>query len=105
MAQKISFEEIQRIARLAKLYISEEEFVRFFKDISDIVAHFEKLNELNLENVSPTSHISWSQPPINPDEPSIWEGSDLVLRHAPLVQNRYFIVPKVVDKEKEEKPS
>jgi len=40
---------------------------------------------------------------MNTDEPVEWQGSDLVLQHAPRVEGRYFIVPKVV--EKEEKPS
>lgn len=99
MAERVSFEEIRKVARLAKLSFSDEEFERFFKDVSGIIAHFEKLNELQLEDVSPTSHISWSQPPMNPDEPVEWRGSDLVLEHAPLVRGRYFIVPKIVDKE------
>jgi len=103
MHARVSFEEIRKIAHLAKLSFSEEEFSRFFQDISDIIAHFEKLNELQLEGVSPTSHISWSDPPMNTDEPVEWQGSDLVLQHAPRVEGRYFIVPKVV--EKEEKPS
>ena len=103
MHARVSFEEIRKIAHLARLSFSEEEFARFFQDISDIIAHFEKLNELQLEGVSPTSHISRSDPPMNADEPVEWQGSDLVLQHAPHVEGRYFIVPKVV--EKEEKPS
>ncbi len=103
MAARVTLEEVRKIAQLAKLAFSEEELVRFFQDVSDIIAHFEKLNELELEGVSPTSHISWSEPPVNPDEPVPWQGSDLVLHYAPCVAGRYFIVPKIV--EKEEKPS
>lgn len=103
MSGRVSLDEVRKIAQLAKLSFSEEELIRFFQDISGIIAHFEKLNELDLEDVSPTSHISWSQPPMNPDEPVLWQGSDLVLQCAPLVADRYFIVPKIV--EKEEKPS
>ncbi|MEN3202186.1 MAG: Asp-tRNA(Asn)/Glu-tRNA(Gln) amidotransferase subunit GatC [Atribacterota bacterium] len=99
MPGHVSLEEVRKIAQLAKLSFSEEELTRFFQDISDIIAHFEKLNELDLEDVSPTSHISWSQPPMNPDEPVDWQGSDLVLKHAPCAAGRYFIVPKVVEKE------
>ncbi|MCS7242700.1 MAG: Asp-tRNA(Asn)/Glu-tRNA(Gln) amidotransferase subunit GatC [Candidatus Caldatribacterium sp.] len=102
MSGRVSLEEIRKVAQLAKLSFPEEELVRFFQDISDIIAHFEKLSELDLDHVSPTSHISWSQPPVNPDEPVHWQGSDLVLEHAPCVVGRYFVVPKVV--EKEERP-
>ncbi|MEN3183373.1 MAG: Asp-tRNA(Asn)/Glu-tRNA(Gln) amidotransferase subunit GatC [Atribacterota bacterium] len=99
MSGRVSLEEVRKIAQLAKLSFSEEELTQFFQDISNIIAHFEKLRELDLEHVSPTSHISWSQPPMNPDEPVCWQGSDLVLEHAPHVAGRYFIVPKVVEKE------
>lgn len=99
MPERVSLEEIRKVAQLAKLSFTEEEFARFFQDISDIIAHFEKLNALHLDDVSPTSHISWSQPPMNPDEPVSWQGSDLALQCAPSVAGRYFIVPKVVEKE------
>jgi len=99
MGKKISLEEMKKVAQLSKLQFTEEELLRFFQDVNEIVAHFEKLDQLNLKEVSPTSHISWSQPPMHSDDPAEWKGEAKVFRQAPTVVERYFIVPKVVEKE------
>lgn len=99
MPKKISLEEMHKVAQLSKLQFDEEELERFFQDVNEVVSHFEKLDRLDLTDVSPTSHISWSQPPMNSDEPLEWKEEEKVFRRAPMVIGRYFIVPKVVEKE------
>ena len=99
MKEVISLQELKRIAQLSKLEFSEEELQGFFKDINNIAAHFEKLNELDLQDVSPTSHLSWSEPPFFSDEPRPGEGREEVLKVAPWVAGGYFVVPRIVDKE------
>lgn len=99
MGKKISLEEMKKIAHLSKLQFEEEELLQFFRDVNEVVEHFEKLDQLDLQNISPTSHISWSQPPVNSDNPTEWGKEESVFQYAPLVINRYFVVPKVVDKE------
>ncbi|MCX6091238.1 MAG: Asp-tRNA(Asn)/Glu-tRNA(Gln) amidotransferase subunit GatC [Candidatus Atribacteria bacterium] len=101
LSEKISLDEIKKMAQLSKLSFSQEELEQFFVDINSVVSHFDKLNQLDLSDVSPTSHISWSQPPSNPDEPREWPGRQEVFAHAPQVIDSYFIVPKVVDKQEE----
>ncbi len=98
MKEVISLTELKKVARLSKLEFSEEELQDFFQDINNIVAHFEKLNELDLQDVSPTSHLSWSEPPFFSDEPQEGEGGEEVLKRAPWVVNGYFVVPRIVDK-------
>jgi len=95
---KINLDEIKKVAQLAKLSFKEEELQTFFEDINNIVSHFAKLEELDLENVSPTSHISWSTPPTNPDQPVQWPDYQKILERAPRVSGNYVIVPKIVDK-------
>ncbi|MGQ9472518.1 MAG: Asp-tRNA(Asn)/Glu-tRNA(Gln) amidotransferase subunit GatC [Candidatus Caldatribacteriaceae bacterium] len=99
MGKKISLEEMKKIAHLSKLQFEEKELLQFFRDVNEVVEHFEKLDRLDLQDVSPTSHISWSQPPMNFDNPTEWGKEESVFQCAPLVVNRYFVVPKVVDKE------
>ncbi|MCD6155524.1 MAG: Asp-tRNA(Asn)/Glu-tRNA(Gln) amidotransferase subunit GatC [Candidatus Atribacteria bacterium] len=98
MDSRLELEEIKKVAQLAKLSFKEEELQAFFEDINNIVSHFAKLEELNLENVSPTSHISWSNPPTNPDQPAEWPEHQKILKNAPQVSGNYIIVPKIVDK-------
>ncbi len=98
MGLKVDLEEIKKVAQLAKLSFKEEELQAFFEDINSIVSHFAKLEELDLKNVSPTSHISWSNPPTNPDQPVEWPEYQKILERAPQVSGNYIIVPKIVDK-------
>ena len=103
MKEVISLSELEKIARLSKLEFSAEELQGFFKDINNIAVHFEKLNQLDLQDVSPTSHLSWSEPPFFSDEPQTWEGDEEVLKGAPQAAGNYFIVPRIVDKEEKAK--
>jgi len=69
LPETISLSEIKKVVALAKLSIPDIDLEQFFLEINDILSHFDKLNRLELKEVSPTSHIYWSQPPSNPDEP------------------------------------
>ncbi len=87
------------MAHLSRLEFTEQELETFFRDLNNILVHFEKLDTLDLSNVSPTSHITWTSPPVNPDQPVEWGREEEVMRAAPKVEDRYFIVPKIVDKQ------
>jgi len=52
----ISKEEVKKIAKLARLGLSEKEIEKFQKDLSSILDYFEKLKEIDVSNVSATSH-------------------------------------------------
>lgn len=51
----ISKEEVRHIAKLARLGITEEEAEEFQGELSSILGYIEKLKEVNVENVEPTS--------------------------------------------------
>ena len=54
---KISKEEIEHIAVLARLSLSEEEKELFGSQLSSILDYMEKLNELDTKGIEPTSHV------------------------------------------------
>ena len=49
-------EEVKHIAKLARLGLTEKEVEKYQKDLSDILGYVEKLKEVNIEGVEPTSH-------------------------------------------------
>lgn len=53
----IDKEEIERIAKLARLNLKEEELEGFSKDLSSIIDYIDILNEVNVKGVEPLSHI------------------------------------------------
>lgn len=51
-------EEVQHIADLARIRLTEKETERYQKDLSAIFAYFEKLQEVNTDGVDPIGHIT-----------------------------------------------
>ena len=52
----VSIQEVEKIAKLAKLCFSEEEKDIFTQQFNQILAYIEQLDELNTENIEPTAH-------------------------------------------------
>lgn len=52
----ITKEQVEHIAKLAKLALSEEELLKFQKDLSSVLDYFEVLNTLDTSSVSPLTH-------------------------------------------------
>ena len=53
----IDREQVLHVARLARLRLSDEEVERMSSELSTILDHIEKINELELDSVEPTSHV------------------------------------------------
>ena len=52
----ISKKEVQHIAELARLGITESEIIKFQKDLSSVLGYADKLKKIDVSNVEPTSH-------------------------------------------------
>lgn len=104
---KITREDVERVAELAHLELSEAEFETFARQLDSILTYAEKLNELNTDAVEPmaqvvppggTSEVQSSGTPLREDviEPCAVIGE--VLAGAPDPEAPYFRVPKVIDR-------
>jgi aspartyl-tRNA(Asn)/glutamyl-tRNA(Gln) amidotransferase subunit C len=49
--------QVDHVARLARLELSESEAERMAAELSKVLDHIEKIRELDLEGVAPTSHV------------------------------------------------
>ncbi len=94
---KISKEEVEHIAKLSRLEIDEKEKERFAHQLSDVLNHMEKLNQLDTEHVEPTSHILPIQNVFKGDE--IKEVFPMIdpLSNAPQKDHGHYRVPKIVE--------
>ena len=54
---RISVEQVKHVAHLASLAITEEEAEQFQNQLEQIISFAEQLNELDTDNVNPTSHV------------------------------------------------
>lgn len=93
-AQKVTPEEILRIASLAKLKLTEEEVETYTAQFNEILDYMDQLNELDTENVEPLSHVLELVNVTREDE----EGPSLsrkeALSNAPESDGEFFIVPR-----------
>ena len=54
----LNSEQVQHIAKLARLGLTKEEGEKFARQLSEILAHMEMLNEVNTEKIEPTSQVT-----------------------------------------------
>ncbi len=92
----ITIEQVEHIARLAKLEFTQEEKERFTRELNRILEYVEKLNELDTSNVEPLSHTTEITNVMRGDRVTGSLPLEEVLKNAPSRQGNFFKVPKVV---------
>ncbi|MFW6381328.1 MAG: Asp-tRNA(Asn)/Glu-tRNA(Gln) amidotransferase subunit GatC [Bacillota bacterium] len=92
----ISEKEVKHIAGLAHLKLTEEEVATFTRQLGDILDSFDKLDELDTEEVRPTAHAIPMHNVLREDEvePSI--DRNKALANAPEQRGGQFRVPKII---------
>ena len=94
---KISREEIEHIAELARLTLSEEEKDLFGLQLSGILDYMDKLNELNTGDVEPTSHVLPLNNVMREDAPLPSLAREDALQNAPSRTEKFYRVPKIIE--------
>jgi aspartyl-tRNA(Asn)/glutamyl-tRNA(Gln) amidotransferase subunit C len=89
----IDREQVLHVARLARLRLTESEVERMSSELSTILEHIEKIEELDLDGVEPTSHVVEVENVLRRDEPRPSWPRDRVLSGAPDVAGGGFRVP------------
>ena len=89
---KISAEEIKKIALLSRLNIEDDQIEEVGKQLNDILAYMDLLNQVDITDVAPTAHAV-SMRNVMP-QPSL--SNEKALSNAPEPENGYFKVPKVI---------
>jgi aspartyl-tRNA(Asn)/glutamyl-tRNA(Gln) amidotransferase subunit C len=89
----IDREQVLHVARLARLELTDEEVERMSGELSSILDHVERMNELELEDVEPTSHVVALENVLRADEPRPSWPRERVLEPAPDPAHGAFRVP------------
>jgi aspartyl-tRNA(Asn)/glutamyl-tRNA(Gln) amidotransferase subunit C len=93
---KITLEQVEHVARLARLEVSPDEKEELTRQMNRILQYVEKLNELDTKGVSPTSHAIDLENALRDDAV---EGSlprDASLANAPESNGAEFVVPRII---------
>ena len=79
----IDREQVLHVARLARLRLTDDEVERMSTELSSILDHIEKIEELDLDGVEPTSHVVEVENVLRPDEPRESWPRERILELAP----------------------
>lgn len=90
---------VDRVARLARLELSDEERQQFARQLGDILEYCATLNTLDTEGVEPTSQVLTLTNVFRDDVPGEPLPRDAVLAAAPDHANGFFKVPPVIETE------
>jgi aspartyl-tRNA(Asn)/glutamyl-tRNA(Gln) amidotransferase subunit C len=89
----IDREQVLHVARLARLRLSEAEVEAMTGELSSVLGHIEKIGELDLDGVEPTSHVVALENVLRADEPRPSLPRDAALAEAPDSDGAGFRVP------------
>ena len=90
-------ETVKRVARLARIRVSEEEAAALEGELSGILGWVEQLAEVDVTGVEPMTSVTPMRMKKRADEVTDGGRAADVLANAPAVQDHYFVVPKVVE--------
>ncbi len=92
----LSREDVAKVARLARLSLSDEELDLFTDQLSRVLEHATDMDALDLADVVPTAHPFGLTNVVRGDDPTACLDRDEVLAAAPDVQDGRFAVPRIV---------
>lgn len=93
---KIDRQEAARIAKLARLELSDEDLDRLAREMNQILGYMEKLGELDTEGLQPMAHTLDLQTPFRKDVVGDSLDPEKALENAPAKEGTSFIVPRVI---------
>ena len=95
----LSREEVEHIATLCRMGLSEEEVERFRQQLSNILEQFEVLQEVDTTDIEPTGHSVALESVMREDEARASCDKDETLANAPVREDDSFRVKAVLEEE------
>jgi aspartyl-tRNA(Asn)/glutamyl-tRNA(Gln) amidotransferase subunit C len=93
---KMPLQEVEYIAGLARLRLTQDELLLFTKQLNNILDYMERLNEVDTEGMPPTSHVLHITNALREDIVEGSLGKKEAMENAPQRDRDFFLVPKVI---------
>ncbi len=93
----LTLNEVEHIAKLARLNLTDEEKAKYCQQLSAILEHVVMLQELDTSDVPPTPGILPECCPLRPDQPEGSLSTPELLKNAPETHQNQFRVPPVFE--------
>ena len=96
---KVNKKEVEHVAALARLTFTPDELELYTEQFNDILEYINRLNEVDLENVEPTTHVQPLKNVLREDYAVCSDAGvrEAVLREAPETEHGFFKVPPIIE--------
>lgn len=94
---KISVEDINYIAGLAKLRLTPEQAESMIKELERVLSHFEVIDRMDLDDNSPDTCDCSINPVFRQDEVFVFEDKEKLFRNTGAMRDAYIKVPKIIE--------
>lgn len=88
---------VRRIAALARIALAEEQVAPMAQELNGILAWVEQLEEIDVERVPPMTSVVEHRLRMREDVVTEGNAGDALMKNAPEHEDRFFVVPKVVE--------
>jgi aspartyl-tRNA(Asn)/glutamyl-tRNA(Gln) amidotransferase subunit C len=88
---------VRQIAHLARIAVAEDEVEHLQGELNSILAFVEHLSEVNVDGVEPMTSVTPMEMKKRPDEVTDGGIPDDIVKNAPVTEDHFFVVPKVVE--------
>ncbi len=96
MDKQLTIQEVQHVAKLARLRLTDEQRKQYQSQLSAVLEHIAKLSELDVEGVEPMAHPSDISNRLDEDKHVESLAQIDVLSLMPQTEGEYLVVPKVL---------
>lgn len=91
----ITIKDVEHVAKLARLELSEEEKEKFTRQLGDVLKYVEQMNEVDTANVKPMAHAFDIVNVMREDKVVYEQTKEELMKNAPEEENGFFRVPKI----------
>ena len=91
----ITIKDVEHVAKLARLELTEDEKEKFTKQLGDVLKHVDAMNEVDTSNVEPMAHAIDFVNVMREDEVFYETSKEELMKNAPYEGDGYFRVPKI----------
>lgn len=93
----LSREEVLKIAKLARLTLTEDEIAFYQKQLTRVLGHIEDLNQVETSKDAFVEHVPMDAEPFREDKAEPFANHEGLMSNAPAVENNSFLLPTIVE--------
>lgn len=91
----ITLQDVEHVAKLARLELTEEEKIKFTTQLGDVLKYVDQMNEVDTTGVEPMAHAIDFVNVMREDAVKYEEDKKALMANAPYEEDGFFRVPKI----------